>query len=150
MEKISYSHVTKENKKQLMKQQTKCSTRLHLIPFQLPLCIRKWTQWKRRKPKWMANGPGPAAALFTGRGSSGNSPENESSCQIQWLFTPSKEVAVMVPGSLFSLWHSCPYSLVLQRCLECEPQPEDGSFRSVHFSLLASKSQRESAQLWQS
>lgn len=36
--------------------------------------------------------------------------------------------------------------LPLQHCLECEPQPKDGSFRPVHF-LLASKSQRESAQL---
>lgn len=53
----------------------------------------------------MTNGPGPAAAPFTGRGSSGNLPEQESGCQIQQLLQGGPG---MVPGSPFSLCTAAP------------------------------------------
>lgn len=142
-----HSDITKQNKKQLMKQQTKCSQGFIWYRSSFHSASRNEHSGKEEnQSEWQMAQAQALQLLCSQGGSSGNSPEQkESRCQIQQLLTRSKEVREMVPGSLFSPWHSCPYSLFLQHCLECEPQPKDSSFRSVHF-LMASKSPRESAQ----
>lgn len=99
-----HSDITKQNKKQLMKQQTKCSQGFIWYRSSFHSASRNEHSGKEEnQSEWQMAQAQALQLLCSQGGSSGNSPEQkESRCQIQQLLTPSKEVREMVPGSLFS------------------------------------------------